>query len=158
MAAYFAMRIESGKLNYNTVTEKYPEYKQDIDFILTADGYIVNEDGTVEKQQLREVAILRRGTTPTLKFNLSIPVDQIASLNIAFAQNNEVIFEKTLEDCSVDADNVLKVQLSQENTIALKAKKNVDMQIRVLYKDGTADASDIISDFVDDILKDGVLA
>ena len=50
MAAYFAMRIESGKLNYNTVTEKYPEYKQDIDFILTADGYIVNEDGTVEKQ------------------------------------------------------------------------------------------------------------
>lgn len=50
MAAYFAMRIESGKLNYNTVTEKYPEYKEDIDFILTADGYTVNPDGTVEKQ------------------------------------------------------------------------------------------------------------
>lgn len=101
---------------------------------------------------------MRRGTTPTLKFNLSIPVDQIASLNIAFAQNNEVIFEKTLEDCAVDEDNVLKVQLSQEETIKLRAKTNVDMQIRVLYTDGTADASDVISDFVEDILKDGVLA
>lgn len=49
MAAYFAMRLEKGKLNYNTVVEKYPEYKADIDLILTADGYTVNPDGTVTK-------------------------------------------------------------------------------------------------------------
>ena len=50
MAAYFAMRIESGKLNYNTVIEKYPEYKKEIDLILTADGYAINEDGTVTRR------------------------------------------------------------------------------------------------------------
>ncbi len=49
MAAYFAMRIEAGKVNYNVVIAKYPEYQADIDLILTADGYTINEDGTVTK-------------------------------------------------------------------------------------------------------------
>lgn len=39
MAAYFAMRIEKGKLNYADVVGRYPQYKDDIDLILTADGY-----------------------------------------------------------------------------------------------------------------------
>lgn len=48
MAAYFAMRMQKGKLNYNVVVAKYPEYREDIDFILTADGYKINVDGSVE--------------------------------------------------------------------------------------------------------------
>ena len=47
MAAYFALRLEKGKMNYNAVVAKYPQYKEDIDLILTADGYVVNDDGTV---------------------------------------------------------------------------------------------------------------
>lgn len=47
MAAYFAMRLEKGKLNYTAVVQKYPQFKDDIDLILLADGYQVNEDGTV---------------------------------------------------------------------------------------------------------------
>ena len=50
MEAYLAMRIEKGKLNYNTVVEKYPQFKEDIDLILTSDGYVINEDVTVSKQ------------------------------------------------------------------------------------------------------------
>ena len=49
MAVYFAMRIEQGMLNYNAVTERYPKCKNDIDDILVADGYPVNEDGSVTK-------------------------------------------------------------------------------------------------------------
>ena len=49
MIAYLAMRIEMGKLNYNAVTKKFPKWKDDIDFILTADGYTINADGTVTK-------------------------------------------------------------------------------------------------------------
>lgn len=52
MAAYLAMRIEKGKLNYNEVVAKFPQFKEDIDIILTADGYVVNEDGTVTKQEV----------------------------------------------------------------------------------------------------------
>lgn len=51
MAAYFAMRLQKGKLNYNTVVEKYPEYQSDIDLILIADGYEVASNGTVTKMQ-----------------------------------------------------------------------------------------------------------
>lgn len=49
MAAYFAIRLEKGKLNYNTVVTKYPECKDDLDIILAADGYVVNPDGAVTK-------------------------------------------------------------------------------------------------------------
>lgn len=51
MAAYFAMRLEKGKLNYNVVVSRYPQFKDDIDLILTADGYTVNADGTVSKNE-----------------------------------------------------------------------------------------------------------
>ncbi|SHN88243.1 hypothetical protein [Desulfitobacterium chlororespirans] len=38
MAAYFAMRIMLGKLDYVAVVSLYPQFKADIDAILVADG------------------------------------------------------------------------------------------------------------------------
>lgn len=38
MAAYLAYRIELGKLDYLAVVTKYPQFKNDIDAILIADG------------------------------------------------------------------------------------------------------------------------
>ena len=51
MAVYLAMRMEMGKMNYNTVfaIERYKVFKDDVDAILAADGYTVNSDGTVTK-------------------------------------------------------------------------------------------------------------
>ena len=49
MVKYFAMRLEDGKINYNRVVEKYPQYKDEIDSILSADGYVVDKDGMVAK-------------------------------------------------------------------------------------------------------------
>ncbi|MGN8818542.1 hypothetical protein ACTNEN_09510 [Oribacterium sp. HCP28S3_H8] len=49
MAAYLAMRIEGGHLNYTKVISKYPQYKDAIDEILLLDGYTVNSDGTIKK-------------------------------------------------------------------------------------------------------------
>lgn len=49
MAGYLASRIEKGRLNYNAVIAKYPEFKDEIDLILASDGYTVNADGTVSK-------------------------------------------------------------------------------------------------------------
>lgn len=39
MAAYLALRIEKGKLNYTAVVSKFPDLKDDIDEILVADGF-----------------------------------------------------------------------------------------------------------------------
>jgi len=38
MATYLALRIEQGKLDYAAVIAKYPQFKNDIDEILVADG------------------------------------------------------------------------------------------------------------------------
>ena len=38
MAAYFASRIEKGKVRYKRVIQVYPWLKEDIDEILIADG------------------------------------------------------------------------------------------------------------------------
>ncbi|MCI6276846.1 MAG: hypothetical protein MR639_08915 [Clostridium sp.] len=38
MAAYLAMRIEDGALDYSLVIKKFSKFKEDIDTILIADG------------------------------------------------------------------------------------------------------------------------
>lgn len=38
MAAYFALRIMKNKLKYSKIISVYPEYKDDIDAILIAEG------------------------------------------------------------------------------------------------------------------------
>lgn len=48
MAAYFALRIEKGKLSYSAVIKRYGMYKDDIDFILASDGYIIVDDTAVK--------------------------------------------------------------------------------------------------------------
>ena len=35
MERYLAMRIKEGKLDYNEVISKFPQYKETIDFLLT---------------------------------------------------------------------------------------------------------------------------
>lgn len=49
MPEWLAGRIELGKLIYNDVVAKYPEFKNDIDTQISNDNYIVNADGTVIK-------------------------------------------------------------------------------------------------------------
>lgn len=39
------MRIEAKKLNYNQVVAKYPQFKPEIDEILTNDGCTIGADG-----------------------------------------------------------------------------------------------------------------
>ena len=45
MAAYFAWRIMKRKVKYSKVISVYPEYKEDIDAILVAEG----EDELIEE-------------------------------------------------------------------------------------------------------------
>lgn len=53
MAMYIALRIEAGKMNYNTIFKfkLYQQFKEDVDSILAADGYTVGADGTVTRNE-----------------------------------------------------------------------------------------------------------
>lgn len=51
MLKYLIMRLESGALNYFTVTRAYPQYKGAIDTQLAADGYVATVLGDVIKAE-----------------------------------------------------------------------------------------------------------
>lgn len=99
---------------------------------------------------------MRRGTTPTHTFTLPFDCSEITTLNIAYAQGDEVIVEKTLSDCEIDG-NTLSVTLAEEETLLFDCKKRcAEIQIRVAQ--GVKKfASDIFKVPVDRILKEGCL-
>ena len=113
---------------------------------------------------------MRRGTTPTHVFYIDdASLENIEELYITYAQGRRIILEKTLEDVELDTEeNTISVSLTQEDTLKFKTtqwsylypnenKKDikVKIQIRLKYEDGSAFASNIMLDDVDDILKDG---
>ena len=96
-----------------------------------------------------------RGTTPTIGFQLPFECSYISKLNIAFAQGNKIVFEKTLNDCELDG-RIITVQLTENDTLLLNSNKELEIQIRIaIGKDKIA--SNIIKTTVGRILKEGVL-
>lgn len=95
-----------------------------------------------------------RGTTPTLKFTLPFDVEQLTTAWLTFAQNNQVVINKTLSDCTYSG-KVITLVLTQTDTLALDSKYRVEIQIRGKTTDGKAIASAVFTDSVDRILKDG---
>ena len=97
-----------------------------------------------------------RGTTPQLIFTCNTPPQEFEICHIAFSQSGRIIFIKTLKDCSIQ-DNDLILTLSEIDTLKLISGRDVEIQLRVAYSDGTKDASNIIKTTADRILEDGVL-
>ena len=96
-----------------------------------------------------------RGTTPTIGFQLPFECSYIGVLNIAFAQNDKVIFEKTLRDCELDG-RIIAVRLTENETLSLNDRKELEIQLRVAIGNNKF-ASNIIKTTVGRILKEGVL-
>ena len=99
---------------------------------------------------------MRRGTTPTHTFTLPFDCSEITKLHIAYAQDDEVLVEKTLSDCECDG-NVLTVTLAEEETLLFDCKKRcAEIQLRVA-RGVKKLASDIFKVPIDRILKEGCL-
>ena len=98
---------------------------------------------------------MRRGTTPTLNFQLPFEVSQITKLNIALSQNDTVVIEKNLSDVTRSGRKI-SVKLSETETLSLNDKKELEIQLRVAVG-STKLASNIIKTTVKRILKEGVL-
>lgn len=98
---------------------------------------------------------MRRGTTPTLNFQLPFEVSQITKLNIALSQNDTVVIEKNLSDVTRSGRKI-SVKLSEAETLSLNDKKELEIQLRVAVG-STKLASNIIKTTVKRILKEGVL-
>ncbi len=97
-----------------------------------------------------------RGTTPTLEFEMPFETNIIAEAFVTLSQNDVVVVDKQLQDCTCDT-NKLSVRLTQEETLKLDCKCKTEIQVRVRTVEGEALASCIITVNTDRILKDGVI-
>lgn len=99
---------------------------------------------------------MRRATTPTHTFTLAgIEMSEISRILITYAQRGEILLEKTEADCGIDGAEV-SLTLTQEEA-NLFNPGCVEIQLRVVTHEGTALASQIFHESVNDVLNDEVL-
>jgi hypothetical protein len=83
-----------------------------------------------------------RGTTPTHVFTLPFDTALIREIKIIYAQNDNVVLEKKLAQCTLKGDTAT-VKLTQEETLLFNCHEYVQIQVRVLTLSGDALASTI---------------
>ena len=110
---------------------------------------------------------MRRGTTPEHTFTLPFTVPEGSTIRIVYAQNEQVILEKTTEACSVTGDKI-KVRLSDDETLRFDCSLHyvygryqpypVEIQIGVKTPSGDKLWSEIVTETPERCLrKDGVI-
>lgn len=97
-----------------------------------------------------------QGTTPIHKFTLPFDTVNVEKVRITYAQIERVIFAKELPDCECEG-NTITVRLTQEDTLSLNARRDVQIQVRILTKDGESLVSSIKTVSIDKCLDREVL-
>lgn len=103
-----------------------------------------------------------RGTTPSLKFEVSKNIDLslMQEIWLTIKDYDQNITLKLTEGSRLEIDddeNTISVELTQAETLGFKAKE-VKMQLRFLSNDNKAYASDIYYVTLADIIKDGAIS
>lgn len=85
------------------------------------------------------------GGTPLHTFTLDIAdMPNIVEVLISYTQNGRVILRKKLKDCELSG-NVIKVRLSQEDTLKFNESHKVRIQIKLKADTGEVIPSDVVS-------------
>ena len=100
---------------------------------------------------------MKRGTTPTHTFSVDVDLTSATAIYLTYKQGNQTIVERDNTEMTVTAESI-QVKLTQEETLAFNSAANIQIQIRAVFSDGTAIASDILTvSPAGQILKDGVI-
>ena len=99
---------------------------------------------------------MKRGTTPTNAFKTNIDLTG-ATVFLTYSQRGRVVLEKTGDDLEISAEAIV-TRLTQKDTLGFDALQKVSIQIRYVFPDGTAGASNIMTVNVGEILKDGEIS
>lgn len=98
---------------------------------------------------------MKRGTTVYHKFHTNIDL-RGAKVYVTYKQKNRVIVEKTNKDIAINEDNV-EVALTQADTLKMAVDEPIEVQIRYVTSDREANASNIITMNIGEVLKGGVI-
>ena len=96
-----------------------------------------------------------RGTTPVNTFTTNMDLSEADVIYITYQQNDVTVIEKQKSDITF-GEGSLSVQLTQADTLKLE-KRDLLIQIRAKFNDGTAVASNVIKTTAEMILKDGAI-
>ena len=99
---------------------------------------------------------MKRGTTPTNTFKTNIDLTG-ATVFLTYSQRGRVVLEKTGDDLEISAEAIV-TRLTQKDTLGFDALQKVSIQIRYVFPDGTAGASNIMTASIGEILKDGEIS
>jgi hypothetical protein len=99
---------------------------------------------------------MKRGTTPTNTFKTNIDLTG-ATVFLTYSQRGRVVLEKTGDDLEISTEAIV-TRLTQKDTLGFDALQKVSIQIRYVFPDGTAGASNIMTASVGEILKDGEIS
>ena len=101
-----------------------------------------------------------RGTTPTIIVSIQTEIDlsELSAAWVYISQQGKVRVNKALTDIEVDTENrTLSLELTQTDTLALKAGIETFFQIRLRMEDDTALATTAAKITVKEIYKEGVI-
>ena len=90
----------------------------------------------------------------TLKFNIPFAADFTKSRFVTLTQSGRVVVGKTTEDCEKDGKASVCKQTQREMQL-LDPKKNGDIRRRVKTKDGKVHKSEVFTETVEQLMKDG---
>ena len=95
-----------------------------------------------------------RGSTPIHVFELPFETNLIEKVRVTYSQNRRPVLSK--EDF-VFLEKSVEIKLSQEETLLFTNDRLVEIQLKVLFKDGTVQVSDIMEMACDRCLDNEVI-
>lgn len=97
-----------------------------------------------------------RGTTTTLICTLPFEVNKLQYAYLTITQDKKIVIDRQI-DCTALSGDKIEVHLSQEDTLRLVEKLQAEIQLRGVTVEGEAVASNIVTTYVERILKDRVI-
>ena len=85
---------------------------------------------------------MRRGSTPTHTFTLPFNTEVIEKLRITYKQQGDTVLTKTEKDVEL-SEKTIVCELTQEDTLSFLEKVIVEIQLKILTKNGKVYPSDI---------------
>ena len=97
-----------------------------------------------------------RGTTPTHTWEIPFDTGMVKRLRVIYGQNKKPLFIKEKEECVIK-DGILSVTLSQEESLMFDSQYYAQVQVKVLFENGTTMETPITEFVVHDTLDEEVL-
>ena len=98
---------------------------------------------------------MTRGTNPTCTLTLPVDTSTLKTVRVTFAQGWHKIF-KTGADLTMEG-NIVKVDLTQEETLSFADDKRVEVQLKALSNTGKILISNIHKDYMRRCIDEEVL-